>query len=118
MINFDDTYWERIKGYPISEETRIDARWLLRNKYDDKPYGSLRIVSHPDLQPGYLRSVFIYVTKKDDKPDNEIIRTIEDNKIDLREIELYELDKDIETETIIHTDSLQRLEKMFNIEIM
>lgn len=118
MINFDDTYWERLKGYPISEETRIDARWILRSNIDDKPYGSLRIVSHPDLQPGYLRAVFIYVTKKSDKSDSEIIKTIEDNKIDLREIELYELDKDIETETINHTDSMQRLEEMFNVEII
>ena len=70
-VDLNNTYWDRIKGYPT--EHRVDARWILRNKDDDKPYGSLRIVSHPDIPPGYLRAHFSYVTSIKKKDETERI---------------------------------------------
>ena len=60
IVDLNDTYWDRLVGYVT--ELRVDARWVLRGLTDKKSYGSLRIVSHPDLPPGQLRAYFTYVT--------------------------------------------------------
>ena len=60
-IDLNNTFWDRLRGYVT--ELRVDARWVLKENETERPLGSLRIVSHPDLQPGYLRAIFTYVTE-------------------------------------------------------
>lgn len=115
MINLENTYWDRIRGY--FTELRVDVRWVLRDGNDDKPYGSLRIASHPDLPPGYLRSIFIYVTSKKAKSEEDIIKTIEDYHIDIKELEVYSIDEDVITETKIYEAPMSELEELFQVKI-
>ncbi len=115
MINLNNTYWDRIKGYVT--ELRVDSRWVLRDAKTDKPYGSLRIASHPDLPPGHLRSIFIYVTSKKPKSEEEIIKTIEDYQIEFTELEVYSVDEDVVTETKIYEAPMKELEDLFGVEI-
>lgn len=114
-INLDNTYWEKITGYPT--EHRVDKRWLLRKENDNRTYGSLRIVSHPDIPPGYLRAHFIYVTSIKPKNDNEIVQTIEDYQMDKKELEVYSVDENIETENETYEAPFKELEELFNIKI-
>ena len=58
-IDLNNTYWDRLKGFVT--EHRVDARWVLRENETEKPLGSLRIVSHPDIPPGHLKAYFKYV---------------------------------------------------------
>lgn len=115
MINLENTYWERIVGY-VSEH-RVDARWLLKVEGSDRTYGSLRIVSHPDLPPGQLRAYFTHVTKMQEKTDEEIMKTVEDYQIDITELEVYAIDENIETETDEHIASFKELEELFGVKI-
>ena len=80
-IDLNNTYWDRIKGFVT--ENRVDARWTLRNNDTDKPYGQLRIVSHPDLPYGHLRAIFNYVVSIRQKTRLEKMQTIEDYKMEL-----------------------------------
>lgn len=114
-INLNNTYWERIVGYPT--EHRIDVRWMLKGSTDDKPYGSLRIVSHPDLPPGQLRAIFIYVTTMKEKSEEEIIQTVEDYQIDIKELEVFSIDQDIKTDKIVHEAPFKELQEIFNVKI-
>jgi len=114
-INLDNTYWKRLKGYVT--ELRVDSRWILRNKDDDKPYGSLRIVSHPDLRAGHLRAIFIYVTTIIAKTKEDILKTVEDYQINISELEVYSIDDNIGTETQTIEAPFKELEKMFNVKI-
>jgi len=77
QVDLDGCHWDRIRGYVT--ELKVDARWVLRDD-DDKPQGSLRIVSHPDLRPGFLRAVFTYVTTVRNKSKAEKIKTFFDKK--------------------------------------
>lgn len=113
-LNLENTYWDRVKGFVT--ELRVDGRWILRDN-DDKPYGSLRITSHPDLQPGYLRAIFTYITNKKGKTDSEILQTIEDYKIDITELEVYSIGEDIETETQTYEAPLRELEELYAIKV-
>ena len=115
MFDLNDASWERLKGYVT--ELRVDSRWILKGNTDDKPYGSLRIVSHPDLDPGYLRAIFTYVTTIKSKTREDIIKTIEDYQIELKELELYSLEDDVETERKIIELPYNELEKIFNVKI-
>lgn len=67
--------WKRIFGYV--SEFQIDARWVMYYDGDTRPHGSLRIVSHPDLPPGYLKSYVSLVNKRRQKTDVEIAKTLE-----------------------------------------
>lgn len=67
--------WVRKQGYVT--ECDIDARWILYYPNDDRPHGSLRIVSHPDLPPGHLRSFVSIVTKRSPKTPSELSKTLE-----------------------------------------
>lgn len=67
--------WVRKHGYVT--ECDIDARWILYYPNDDRPQGSLRIVSHPDLPPGHLRSFVSIVTKRHPKSPLELSRTLQ-----------------------------------------
>ena len=111
----DNTYWDRLNGYVT--ELRVDARWTLRKHDDDKPYGSLRIVSHPDLKPGYLRAYFTYVISAIKKTKTEILQTLEDYQVEEIELEAFSIDNKIETESIIHEAPFKELEKIFNVKV-
>ena len=113
-INLENTYWDRVRGY-ISE-LRVDARWILRGD-NEKPYGSLRIVSHPDLPPGHLRAFFTYVTKIKPKTIEEKIQTIEDYQIERIELEVYSIEDNIETSTDTIEAPFKELEKLFGVKV-
>lgn len=115
FIDFNIYYWDRLYDYPT--ELRIDARWVLRKYADDKTYGSLRIVSHPDLPPGYLRSFFRYVLDVKEKSDMEFIKTLEEYQMTPEETEVYSVDKDFKTESITYEAPFNELEGMFKIKI-
>jgi hypothetical protein len=114
-INLNNTYWDRLRGYV--SELRVDARWILRNNDDNKPYGSLRIVSHPDLPPGQLRANFTYVTKIRPKTKEEKIKTIEDHQMELIELEVYSIGEDIKTEVKIYEAPFHELQEMFDVKV-
>lgn len=115
-IDLNNTYWDRVRGYV--SESRIDARWVLRQNETAKPLGSLRIVSHPDLPPGNLRAYFTFVTSIRKKTKEEKIQTIEDYQMDIKELEVYSIDDDTKTETIEHVELYQEMEKTYGIEII
>jgi hypothetical protein len=114
-IDLNNTYWDKLKGYVT--ELRVDARWILRQIDTEKPLGSLRIVSHPDLPPGYLRAFFTYVTSIRIKNREEKIKTIEDYQMDINELEVYSINEDINTENLKHEASFKELENMFGVKI-
>ena len=114
-MNLENTYWERVRGYVT--ELRVDSRWILKKEGDDRSYGSLRIVSHPDLKPGYLRAIFTYVTSTRVKSYSEKIKTTEDYLIELGELEAYSIDDDIQTKTDIIEDTNKNLSALFAVKI-
>jgi len=114
-IDLNNTYWDRLKGYVT--ELRVDARWILRNVDTQKPYGSLRIVSHPDLSPGYLRAIFTYVIKIRPKTKEEKLKTIEDYQMEITELEVYSIGEDIKTENKIYEAPHKELENMFGVKV-
>lgn len=114
MATFDNTFWERITGYVT--ELRVDSRWILRDENDD-PLGNLRIVSHPDLPPGHLRAIFIYIVSKTPKTIEEQLKTVEDYLIDVTELEVYSIDNQIETDKKIYEAPFKELEEIFNVKV-
>lgn len=114
-VNLNNTFWDRLKGYVT--ENRVDARWILRDKDTEKPYGSLRIVSHPDLPPGHLRAFFTYVTSIKMKSKEEKLKTIEDYQIEITELEVYSLNDDIKSENKQYEAPYKELEEMFGIKV-
>lgn len=116
MINLNNTYWDSLVGQYISE-LRVDARWILRENGTDKPYGSLRIVSHPDLPPGYLRSFFTYITKVKPKTQIEKVKTAYDYQINISELEVFSIDENVYTETKQYEAPYQELNEMFGVKI-
>lgn len=78
--------WKRRHGYV--SEFDVDARWVLYYPNDDRPHGSLRIVSHPDLPPGHLKSFVSIVTKRWNKTDEEINKSLETYGL-IDDIDLY-----------------------------
>jgi len=111
----NEFYWKRIRGF-ISEND-IDARWILRKHTDNKAHGSLRIVSHPDLKAGYLRAFWTLVTKRKPKTEKEILETVEELQMDIKEIELYSVNEHIETTSRIIEEPLRKLEELFSVDI-
>lgn len=114
-IDLNNTYWDRVRGF-VSEH-RVDARWVLRENETEKPLGSLRIVSHPDLNPGFLRAMFTYMTSIREKTQEEKLQTIEDYQMEIEELEVYSIHDDIKTEIKKYEEPYQALEEMFNIKI-
>ena len=117
-IDLNNTYWDRLKGYVKDIEIRIDARWVLRDTTTNKPYGSLRIASHPDLKPGYLRAIFTYVTDIKKKTEQQQLQAIEDYQIKPEELEVYSVKENIDTEKKVYEAPFQELEDLFGIEII
>ena len=114
-IDLNDTYWDRLRGF-VSEH-RVDARWVLRENESENPLGSLRIVSHPDLPPGFLRAMFTYMTSIREKTKEEKLQTIEDYQMELEELEVYSVHDDIKTETQKYEAPYKELEEMFTIKV-
>jgi hypothetical protein len=114
-IDLNNTYWDRLKGF-VSEH-RVDARWVLRENKTDSPLGSLRIVSHPDLPPGYLRATFIYITDVREKTQQEKFKSTEDYQMELEELEVYSVRDDIKTNSKEFKEPYQTLEEIFNVKI-
>ena len=114
-VDLNNTYWDRLRGYVT--ELRVDSRWVLKNSDTDKSYGSLRIASHPDLRPGYLRAIFTYVTTIRRKTNNEKLKTIEDYQMEIAELEVYSVTDDIQTETKTYEAPFKELQDMFGVDI-
>ena len=114
-IDLNKTYWDRLRGYVT--EHRVDARWVLRENETENPLGSLRIVSHPDLQPGYLRAHFTFMTSIREKSKEEKLQTIEDYQMELEELEVYSIHDDIKTETQKFEQPYKELEELFDVKV-
>ena len=108
-------YWERVRGF--SSENKIDARWILREDGDSRAFGSLRIVSHPDLKPGYLRSFCSFVTSRKPKTPEEIAQSVKDYQMEEIELEVYSVDEKIKTQIIEYEAPFQELEEKFGVNI-
>lgn len=108
-------YWERVRGF--MSENKIDARWILREDGDDRAHGSLRIVSHPDLKPGYLRSFCSFVTSRKSKDSQEIAQSVVDYQMEEIELEIYSVDEKIKTQLIEYEAPFQELEEKFGVSI-
>ena len=114
-VNLDNTYWDRLIGFVT--ELRVDTRWVLRDEKTDKPYGSLRIVSHPDLPPGQLRAIFSYVTTIENKSDVQKMQATEDYQMELTELEVYSVDEKIETINETIEAPYKELEEIFSVKV-
>jgi len=114
-IDLNNTSWDRLRGF-VSEH-RVDARWVLRENKTERPLGSLRIVSHPDLPPGFLRALFTYITAIREKNNHEKLKATEDYQMELDELEVYSVDEDIKTESQKFEAPYKELEEMFNIKV-
>jgi len=114
-INLDNTKWEKLRGFVT--ELRVDARWVLRDEETDRPYGSLRIVSHPDLPPGQLRAVFTYVTTINEKNGAQKMQATEDYQMELTELVVYSVDEEIKTETETIEKQYKELEEIFGVKV-
>ena len=114
-MEISSRYWERVRGF-ISEN-RVDARWVLRQHDEEGAFGSLRIVSHPDLKPGYLRSVWTVVTSRKPKSDEEIQQSVKDFQMDEIELEVYSVNDKIETVEKTYEAPMQELEQIYGVKI-
>ena len=114
-INLDNTYWDRLKGFVT--ENRVDARWVLREEGTEKPFGSLRIVAHPDLPPGQLRALFNYVTTIENKSDAQKMQATEDYQMELTELEVYSVDEEIDTKNETIEAPYKELEEIFGVKV-
>ena len=115
IVDLNDTHWDRLVGYVT--ELRVDARWVLRGQEDGKSYGSLRIVSHPDLPPGELRAYFTYVTTIEPKTREQKLKAIEDYQMEITELEVYSISDEIKTETKTYEAQFKELEEMFGVKV-
>jgi hypothetical protein len=114
-IDLNNTFWDKLKGF-VSEH-RVDTRWILRENETERPLGSLRIVSHPDLPPGFLRAVFTYMTNIRKKTKEEKLQTVEDYQMKMEELEVYSIHDDIQTETQKFEAPYKELEEMFGVKV-
>ena len=108
-------YWDEVIGFV--SENKIDKRWVLRSNIDDKAHGSLRIVSHPDLKPGYLRAFVSFVTRRRKKSAKEINNLKNEYNMQDIELEAYSFDEEINTTDKQLEDTYQNLEEIFGVEI-
>ena len=115
MIDLNNTYWYRVRGF--LSELKIDARWILLENGTDKPVGQLRIGSFPDVRPGYLRAHFTYVTTIEEKTESEKLQSAEDYDVSVDELEIYSIDDRIETSQQTFELPLRELEEMFGIKV-
>jgi hypothetical protein len=114
-MNTEDLYWERYDDFLT--ENDVDARWILKSKNNDKSYGSLRIVSHPDLRPGYLRAIYTVITSISKRSKAEIMKSITDYHMDVIELEVYNVKDNVETDTTEYEAPFKELENLFKVKI-
>lgn len=114
-MELSDLYWEEYDDFV--SENKVDKRWILKSNKDDKSYGSLRVVSHPDLRPGYLRSIYTVVTSISKRTKADIMKTISDYQMDVVELEVYNIKDDIKTETTQFEAPYRQLEELFKVKI-
>ncbi len=115
MSEIVDRHWEKVHGYITENE--VDVRWILRQPNDSKAHGSLRVVSHPDLKPGFLRAFVSFVTERKLKTPEEIAFALDEYKMEETELEIYSVDEHITTVDRELEDRFQDLEKLFGINI-
>ncbi len=115
MAEQEEFYWERIHGYYT--ENKPDARWKLRKVGDNRCWGGLRIVGHPDLNPGELRAIYSVVTEIKPKSKEDVIKTIEDFQMELTELEVFSVDEDREVDTTEYVDQLRNLQELFGVKV-
>jgi len=115
MSETTSRYWDRVRGF--NSENRIDARWILREHGDHRAHGSLRIVSHPDLRPGYLRSFCRFITSRRPKTQEEIEKSIEDYQMDENELEVYSVNEHTTYQDIEHEAPLRELEERYGVKV-
>lgn len=114
-MNTEDLYWEEYNDFLT--ENRVDKRWILKSKSDDKSYGSLRIVSHPDLRPGYLRAIYNVVTSISKKSKAEIMKSITDYQMEVVELEVYNVKDNVEVDTTEYEAPYKDLEQLFKVKV-
>ena len=114
-IDLNNTSWDRLRGF-VSEH-RVDARWVLRENETERPLGSLRIVSHPDLPPGHLRAMFNYMISIREKTKHEKLQSLEDYQMELDELEVYSVDDEIKTDAQKFEAPYKELESMFDVKV-
>lgn len=115
--------WVRKHGFP--SEFSVDARWVLYFSGKSKPQGSLRIVSHPDLRPGHLKSFITMVTKRTPKSKEELEAQAVDRcgikypiyGITQDEMEIYSVDENVEVWENSIIDTHKNLEKLYGVKI-
>jgi len=114
-IDLNNSYWDRLSGFLT--ESRVDARWVLKENETERPLGSLRIVSHPDLKPGHLRAIFTYVTSIRKKSKEEKLQSIEDYQMAIEELEVYSIHEETKTENQTYEAPYNELEEIFNVKV-
>ena len=115
MSNEGQFFWERIRGYYT--ENKPDARWKLRKVGDNRCWGGLRIVGHPDLNPGELRAVYSVVDEIKPKSKEDVIKTIEDYQMEITELEVFSVDEDRVVTTTEYVDQMRNLQELFGVKI-
>ena len=110
-------YWEKKDSTEYATEYDVDVRWILRSINNEKSYGSLRIVSHPDLKPGHLRSHIITIKSSEDKSEQEILQTVMDNFISMEELEVYSVDKHLELNEDVVVAPKRDLEELYGVKV-
>ncbi len=111
----EDLYWEEYDDF-ISEN-RVDKRWILRSHNDDGSYGSLRIVSHPDLRPGYLRCIYTQLESVRERSKVEMMRVIADYHMNNEELEVFNIKNDTTFSTTEMEAPYKDLEEIFKVEV-
>lgn len=107
--------WQRKVGYV--SEFEIDARWVLYDEGDPRPQGSLRLVSHPDLPPGHLKSFCSIVIGRRPKTEQEIVDTIVKHDMTQEELELYSIDEHLEIWETTDQGPMYKLEKTYGVKV-
>lgn len=107
--------WVRKYGH-ISEHA-IDARWVLYHPNDERPQGSLRIVSHPDLRPGHLKSYITLITSRRPKTEQELTQDVSDFGLSREEFEAYSIDEHITAWNNEVTGRMIELEALYGVKI-
>ncbi len=114
-IDLNDTHWERQNGHV--SEFKVDSRWVLRENGTEEMLGHLRIVSHPDLKPGYMRSFFTYIISIENKSRIQQLQAIEDYQMTLVELEAYSVDKEYVTEKLEYDAPFKELETSYGVKV-
>lgn len=112
-----DWYWDKIDPLEYATENKLDVRWRLKKKGEKRNFGSLRIVDHPDLKPGHLRSHVYIIKSTKPKTNIEKMQIIKDYFIGLDELEVYSVDEHVEMEHNELVATKKELEEIYQVKI-